>query len=141
MGSLAEARRVDIRNSFTEKCENCTTWEPSTSTTASKLEQVDNRASSGSTGRQQGRIVGISLALKSNARNSASSLTRRGWDATATHWKIRCANSLFASLISCNVRSYVPSKLSGNPSKACRIHEGRERRRKSNWQNTQRNLY
>ena len=102
---------------------------------------MDNRASSGSTGRQPGRNVGITPALKSNARNSASSSTRRGRDATATHWKIRCANSQFASLISCNVRSYVPSKLSGNSSKACRIRDDRERRRNSNWQYTQRNLY
>ena len=108
---------------------------------ASRLEQVDNRASSGSTGRQPGRNVGIVSVLKSNARNSASSSTRRGRDATAIHWNIRWANSRFASLMSCNVRSYVPSKLSGNSSKACRMRWGRVRRRNSSWQNTQRNLY
>src|SRR5579863_7236261 len=140
MVSLASARRVEVRNSFTEKWENCIVSEPQVLTTASKLEQVDSTAPNGSSGRQSARYVGVGPASKSNARISASSLTRSGRDATATHWKIRCANFQFALSMSCNVRSYVPSRFTGNSSKACLIRAGRQPRRNSNWQKIQRNL-
>jgi hypothetical protein len=130
-----------VRNSFTEKCENCTTALLLTLTTAIKLEHVDRTASSGSSGRQSASNLGFSPSSKSNARNSASSSTRRGRGATVMHWKSRCAYTQFSSSISSNVRSYVPSKVPGNSSSARRMRPGRQRRSLSSWQNTHRNLY
>lgn len=82
--------RLDIRNPFTEKQEkreNRTTCEPSTVTTATKLEHVESTASPAFSGRQDKTNVGVSPASKSNARNSASSLTRSGLEAATMHWK------------------------------------------------------
>src|SRR6267154_2984957 len=97
MMSFALASRTDVKYSLTEKCANWITGEPSTSTTASKLEHVDITVFSGSSGRQSARNVGVDLVSKSNARNSASSLTRSGRDAAATHWNRWCAHSQFWS--------------------------------------------
>src|SRR6266851_3132757 len=126
MVSHFSAKREDVKNSFTEKCENCIAEELSTLTTASKVEHVDSTASRGSSKRQSSRNSGIGPALKSNARNSASSSTRNGRGATETHKRSRRANSQFVSLISRNERSYVPSSDPGNSSRACWIHPGRQ---------------
>src|SRR6266702_5815896 len=133
--------RVDVRNSFTEKCENCTIGLSPTLTTAIKLEHVDRIASSGSSGRQPPSNLGLSSSSRSNARNSASSSTRRGREATVMHWKRRCAYVQFSSSISSNVRSYIASRVPGNSSRARRMRPGRQRRKLSSWQNTHRNLY
>src|SRR5258708_5051899 len=109
MASFTLASRADVRYSLTEKCANWITGESSTLTTVSKLEQVDITAFSGSSGRQSTRNVGVDLVSKSNARNSASSLTRSGRDAAATHWNSRCAYSQFWSPISSKMRAYVSS--------------------------------
>src|SRR6266853_2214696 len=101
------ANRVDVKNSFTEKCENCITWEFSTLTRESNVEHVDSTASTGSSRRQSSRYLGICPSSKSNARNSASSSTRSGRETTATHRRSRRANSQFVLLISRSVRSYV----------------------------------
>ena len=114
--------------------------ESSTLTMERKLGHVESTALVGSSGRQSARNAGIGSASKSKARNSASSSTRSGRDAAATHWKRRRANFQFALSIDCRMRSYVPSRLSGKSSKACRIRAGRQRRRTSNWQKAQRNL-
>ena len=128
---FASARRFDVKYSFTEKCENWITGEPSTSTIASKLEHVDSTACAGSSSRQSSRSVGVDSASKSNARNSASSSTRSGREAAATHWKSRCAYSQFCFPISSNVRSYVSSSVSGNSLRAGRMRCRRQCRRKS----------
>src|SRR6267154_5458685 len=121
--SFVSASRADVKYSLTEKCENWITGEPSTSTTASKLEHVDITVYSGSSGRQSARNVGVELVSKSksNARNSASSLTRSGRDAAATHWNRWRAHSQFWSPISSKARAYVSSSVTGNSSRACRI--------------------
>src|SRR6266851_3584516 len=105
--SLFSAKRVDVKNSFTEKCENCIIWESSTLTRESNVEHVDSTASTGSSRRQSSRNFGICPALKSNARNSANSSTLSGRETTETHWRSLWANSQFVSLISRKVRSYV----------------------------------
>jgi hypothetical protein len=140
MVSHFSAKREDVKNSFTEKCENWITLEFPTETTESNVEHVDSTASSGSSRRQSSRKFGISPALKSNARNSATSSTVSGRGTTATHRSSRRANSRFALLISRNVRSYVASSVSGNSSSACRIHPGRHLLRYSSWQCAHRNL-
>src|SRR6266571_377054 len=132
--------RFDVRNSFTEKCEKCTTVVSPTLTTSIKLEHVDRTVSLGSSGRQSASKLGLSPS-RSNARNSASSSTRRGREATAMHWKRRCAYAQFCSSMSSNVRSYVASRVPGNSSRARRMRPGRQRRKLSSWQNTHRNLY
>jgi len=121
MVSFDSARRFDVRYSFTEKCANWMTDDPSTSTIASRLEHVDRTAYAGSSSRQSSRSVGVESVSKSNARNSASSSTRSGREAAATHWKSLCAYSQFCLPISSNVRSYVSSSVSGNSSRARRI--------------------
>ena len=138
--SCFSAKWEDVKNSFTEKCENCMTGELSTWTRESNVEHVDSTASRGSSRRQSSRNFGICPALKSNARSSASSSTRRGRQTTATHKNSLRANSQFVSLISHNVRSYVPSNVAGNSSRACRIRPGRQLLRYSSWQYTHRNL-
>ena len=89
------ARRDDVRNSFTEKCENCTTRESSRGMMVIKLEQVESTASSSSSRRQSSFNVGIPLedSVKSNASSSASSSTRSGRTATVRHCNRRCALS------------------------------------------------
>src|SRR6266852_4353190 len=114
--SFAPASRPDVKYSLTENCANWITGDPSTLTTASKLEHVDNTACTGSSGRHSARNVGVDSSSKLNARNSASSLTRSGRDATATHWNSRCANSQFWSPISSKMRAYVSSSVAGNSS-------------------------
>src|SRR6267142_6252860 len=106
VSSLVSARRVDVKNSLTEKCENSMTGESSTLTMESRLEHVDSTAYTGSSRRNFSSNFGIDPAWKSNARISASSFTRSGRKATATHWNRRWAYSQF-DLISRNVRSYV----------------------------------
>src|SRR5260221_5867815 len=51
------------------------------------------------------------------------------------------AHSQCGSSMSSNVRLYVASRVAGNSFKASRIRPGRQRRRKSSWQDTQRNLH
>src|SRR5712691_10305217 len=126
---FASASRLDVKYSLTEKCANWITEDPSTLTTASKLEHVDNTACTGSSGRHSARNVGVDPSSKSNARNSASSLTRSGRDATATHWNRRCANSQFWPPISSSVRAYVSARVSDKSSRAHRIHPRRQWRR------------
>jgi hypothetical protein len=46
------ASRFDVKNSLTEKCENCTTWLPALSTTATRLEHAEITASSAFSGSQ-----------------------------------------------------------------------------------------
>ena len=89
------ARRDDVRNSFTEKCENCTTRESSRGMMVIKLEQVESMASSSSSHRQSSFSVGIPPedSVKSNASSSASSSTRSGRTATVRHCNRRCALS------------------------------------------------
>src|SRR6201990_643863 len=91
MVSFALGSRADVKYSLTEKCANWITGESSTLITTSKLGHVDITVFSGSSGRQSARNVGVDPVSKSNARNSASSLTRSGRDAAATHWNSRCA--------------------------------------------------
>src|SRR6266853_4063281 len=134
------AKQEDIKNSFTEKCENCTTGESPTLTRESNVEHVDSTASRGSSRRQSLRNFGIGPTLKSNARNSASSSTRSGRETVATHSKSRRANSQFASLISRNVHPYISSSVSGNSFRAYWTHPGRHLLRKSSWQYTHLNL-
>jgi len=119
--SFDSARRFDVKYSFTEKWANCITEDPPTSTMASRLEHVDRTACAGSSSRQSSRSVGAESVSKSNARNSASSATRSGREAAATHWKSRCAYSQFCLPISSNVQSYVSSSVSGNSSRARRM--------------------
>src|SRR5260221_1316593 len=84
------ARRSEVKNSFTEGWENCTTLEPSRFTTSTRLEQIDSTACSGSSGRQSVLSLGIaSPSSKSTARISASSSTRSGLMATVRQWKRR----------------------------------------------------
>ena len=86
MVSFASVSLVDVKYSLTEKCANCTTGDPPSGfTTESKLEQIDGTQCSGSSGRQSAKSEGIDPASKSNARNSASSLTLSGREAAATH--------------------------------------------------------
>src|SRR3981081_996666 len=92
MVSLVLASRADVMYSLTEKCANWITGDPSALTTVSKLAHVDQTACAGSSGRHPARNVGVHPPSKSKARNSASSLTRSGRDATATHWNSRCAH-------------------------------------------------
>ena len=73
--------------------------------------------------------------------NSASSSTRSGREAAATHWKNWCAHSQFCWPISSNIRSYVSSSVSGNSSRARRMRCRRQCRRYSSWQNAHRNLH
>jgi hypothetical protein len=78
--------RADVKYSLTEKCANWITGEPDCGlTTTSKVEQMDNTSFSGSSERQSARNLGVDPALKSNARNSASSSARSGREAAATH--------------------------------------------------------
>ena len=83
--SFVSASREDVKNSLTEKCENCITWESSTSTMESKLGVVDSTVSTGSPRHQPSWNFGIGPVLKSNESISASSVTRSGRKATATH--------------------------------------------------------
>jgi hypothetical protein len=132
MVSFASARRFDVKYSFTEKCENWITSEPYTSSTmASRLEHVDRTACLGSSSRQSSRNVGVDAVSKSNARNSASSSTRSGREAAATHWNSLCAYFQLRLPISSNVRSYVSSSVSGNSSRARRMRCRRQCRRYS----------
>src|SRR6266702_3165527 len=135
------ASRSDTRNSFTEKCENCTTRVPFSMITETKLEQADSTASSWSSHRQSAINLGIPPVLKSNASSSASSSTRSGRVATARHCKSRYACSRFALLISFRIRLYVSSNDLGNSSRIRRRLVGKQCRRTSNWQKTQRNLF
>src|SRR5487761_1370245 len=95
MVSFDSASRFDVKYSFTEKCENWITLESSTSTIASRLEHVNSTARAGSSSRQSSRSLGVDSASKSKARNSASSPTRSGREAAATHWNNLCAYSQF----------------------------------------------
>ena len=85
--SAISARRVDVKNSLTEKCENYMTFPKRCppSTMESKVVHADSTASAGSSRRQSSSNFGIDPALKSNANNSPSSLTRSGREATATN--------------------------------------------------------
>jgi hypothetical protein len=134
------AKQEDVKNSLTEKCENCMMRESSMLTRTSNVEHADSTASTGSSSRQSSRYFGIGPALKSNARNSASSSTRSGGETTETHWRSRCADSQSAALISLSVRSYVPYSVLGNTSSACRIRSGGQLLRYSSWQYTHLNL-
>src|SRR6266581_6682551 len=138
---MQRARRSDIRNSFTEKCENCTTRVPLLMITETRLEQADSTASSWSSHRQSAINFGIPPVLKSNARTSASSSTRSGRLATARHCKSRYACSPFTLLISFRIRLYVSSSDLGNSSRVRRRLVGKQCRRTSNWQKTHRNLF
>src|SRR5260221_12805089 len=109
--SFDSARLFDVKYYLTGKCANWITEEPYTSTMASRLEHVDRTACAGSSSRQSSRSVGVESVSKSNARNSATSSTRSGREAAATHWKSRCAHSQFCLPISSNVRSYVSSSV------------------------------
>ena len=140
MVSHFSSKRGDVKNSLTKKCKNCITGEPSTLTRASNVKHVDSTACSGFSRRCSLRNLGIGPALKSNARNSASSLAQSGRAATATHWNSHHANSRSVALISSNVRSYVPSSVPGNSSRACGMRPGMQSPRYSSWQFTHRNL-
>ena len=138
------ARREDVRYSFTEKCENCTTRDLPWGTIVIKLEQVDSTASSSSSHRQSSFSVGIPPSVdawKSNANNSASSSTRSGRAATVRHCNRRCALSFWALFIPFNIRSYVSSRVSGNSFRYWRRFGGKQCRSASNWQNTHLNLH
>ncbi|KAH8989278.1 hypothetical protein EDB92DRAFT_1947583 [Lactarius akahatsu] len=78
------ASRHDIGNSFTEKRENWSTWEPSTMT-PTKLEHAESTTPPAFSWRQEETDVGVSPASKPNARNSASSSNRSVLEATAMH--------------------------------------------------------
>ena len=134
------AKREEVKNSLTEKCENWIIWECRVLTRESNVEHVDSTASIGSSRRQSLRYVGICPTLKSKARNSANSSTRSGRKTTATQCRSRRANSRFVPSISSNVRSYVASRVDGNSSSACRIRPGRHLARYSSWQCTHLNL-
>ena len=138
----ASARRFDVKYSFTERCANWITRVPSMSTMASRLEQVDCTAHTGSSGRQSSRSVGVDSVSYSysKARNSASSSTRSGRVAAVTHWKSRCAYSQLCLSICFNVRSYVSSSVSGNSLRARGMCCRRQCRRYSSWQNAHLNL-
>ena len=136
----AMASRFEVKNSFTEKCENCTTGEPSTSTTAMRLEQAESTASSVYSGRQPFIRSGVVSDSNRIARTSASSSIRRGRKETTSHRNRRCACFHFSSGISNNVRSYVSSSVVGSSFRICRMLEGKHRRSVSNWQNTHLNL-
>ena len=153
---------------MTEKCENCTSalswlWSllsfsfwlsplslSSSSTSLSppfpwtmeiKQEHDDRSACSWSSHRQPVFNVGISSPTsKSTARTSASSSTRSGRVATTRHCNKRRALSMFGFLISRSTRSYVSSNDFGNSSSVRRTLDGKQCRRVSSWQNTQRNL-
>src|SRR6266403_6026951 len=103
--------RFDVKYSLTEKCENCITGEPFTFTTVIKLEQVDSTISLGFSGLQFSSNVRLPPSSDLNARNSASSSTRSGRQATTIHWNSRCAYSQFSLSMSRNVRSYVSSNV------------------------------
>jgi len=134
------AKQEDIKNFFTEKCKNCMTGESPMLTRESNVEHVDSMASRGSSRRQSSRSFGIGPTLKSNVRNSASSLTHSGWETVAMHSKSHQANSQFASLISCNVCPYISLSVLGNLFRAYWTHPGRHLLRKSSWQYTHLNL-
>ena len=137
------ARQEDVRNSFTEKWENCTTWESSQGMIVIKLEQVDSMACSWSSHRQSSFNVGRPPedAVKSNTSSSASSSTRSDRTATVRHCNRRCALSFWAWFIPFNIRSYVSSSVSGNSFRYWRRFGGKQCCSTSNWQNTHRNLY
>jgi hypothetical protein len=140
------ARRLDVRNSLTEKCEMDDTLDDTRFTGSDngdycKLEQGAKSACSSSSHRQFGFNFGIPSALsKSTARTSASSSTRSGLMATTRHCNRRRAWSRFGFLISFKTRSYVSSNDSGNSSRVRRTLGGRQSRRISSWQNTHLNL-
>ena len=138
MGSIS---RFAVKNSLTEKCENCTIRESPSSIIITRLEHADITASSLSSQRHPRFNFGIPSALKSKARISASSLTRSGRTAATRHCSNRCACPWLGFLISLSMRSYVSSKLSGNSSRICRTLDGKQCRRTSSWQNAHRNLF
>ena len=142
MSSAAMARRSDVRNSLTEKCENCTTRALPSPTTVIKLEQVDNTARSWSSRRQSAFNEGIppGASSKSNASTSASSSRRRGRTATVRHCKRRCAYARVAWLMFFKMQSYVSSSDSGSSRRIRRRLGGKQCRRVSSWQKTHRNL-
>lgn len=74
-----------MRNSLTEKCENCTTRDPSISVIVIRLEHVLRMASSGSFGRQPGSTMGAALVSRLTTMASASSSARRGRTETVRH--------------------------------------------------------
>jgi hypothetical protein len=135
------ARRVDVRNSLTEICENRTTRDSPDSTMAINLEHDAKSACSSSSHRQFGFNFGIPSALsKSTARTSASSSTQSGRMATR-YCNRRRAWSRFGLLISFKIRSYVSSKGSTNWSRVRRTLDGRQSRSTSSGQNTHLNLF
>src|SRR5258708_30781345 len=96
--------RSDVKYSLTEKWENWITGEPSQSTIATKLEQIDSTVSFGSSGRHVSSNVRLPSSSDLNARYPASSSTRSGRRATTMHWKIAWAYSQFSSSMSSNMR-------------------------------------
>ena len=95
------------------RLENCRHW------LGQGMSGRRQHTSIGSSRRQSSRDFGIlGPALKSNARNSASSSTLCGREAITAQRNSRRSNSQFVLLISRNMRSYVPSGVSGNSSRA-----------------------
>src|SRR6267154_4946293 len=60
---------------------------------------------------------------------------------SARHRQRRCAYSCLSRDMPSSMRSYVSSKLIGNLSNARQIADGKQQRRASSWQTTQRNLH
>ena len=136
----AIASRSEVKNSLTEKCENCTIWWPALSTTAMRLEHADITASSVFSGRQSGLNIGVAVAPNRTAKISASSSTRRGRMETVRHRRSRWVYSRFSLSTPNSVCSYVSSKLSGRSSSTLRMLAGKVRHSLSIWQTTHRNL-
>src|SRR6266702_5144782 len=112
--------RGDVRYSFTEKWENCTTSESPSWTTVIRLEHVKSIASSWSSHHQSTFNFGISPqvnALKSSASTSASSVIQSGLTVTARHCSRQYACSPLALLMPLNICSYISSRPSSNSSR------------------------
>ncbi len=132
--------RSEVRNFLTEKCENCTIFEPFSSMVIEiRFEQAESTAS-GFAGRQSCRTSSAASQPDSIVTISASSSTRSGRIAATMHWKSRCAFRHSLSGMSCKIRSYVSSRLAGNSFRASRILEDMHRRRLSSWKYTHLNL-
>jgi hypothetical protein len=133
--------RSDVNYSLTEKCENCFF-----------ASDVDNSKQRGTGGKYKFfwiLRVGAPTDIQPQSRfpmggikkGSASFLTR-SWPMDMTrYWNRQCAYFRVCLLIQNNVRSYVPSKVSGNSSKTRRTLGGEQKRRVSTWQCSQRNLW
>ena len=74
-GILLLSRVSDVKNSFTEKCENCTTWVLSLLTMEMRLEHAEITASFAFSGRQAALNVG-GLSRQTELQESRQVLRR-----------------------------------------------------------------